>query len=412
VFTALMKSLSRHLRPAPYPYGLLTLRLLGKLGGKNRLFLREPLQLAPPPYSSLDTVAFQCKWSGVAGKDVAGQPGFSLPVPISRCTDLLRLISSIPELKVEKVEDDGAVCPAREIVLWKDSSRLWDCRIERVDYDAYSRDIVDETKSTQALACIRVLQATAGHLKSGIDKESEEKSVDDQRLRELERLQTETKTRCVILGLLFGTLIDSTSKTSWETLDGLMPTANPEWAASALVAFLSTPSGKVADARGVVLDRMVEKENYFADSRRAVFLESLMTQLCDACSCGTWKERIGPQHALLFLLSSSTKALVEKYEFRLVSSGFLSIKSVPRELSMASVEALRFFIQLCGSVFGAALLPESSDECSLDPLLRYPVKKSDVEQSDDKPGQSVSKPADATVKLVLQELGSTQHTSR
>ena len=40
-FVSLMKALSIHLRPAPYPYGLLTLRLLGKLGGKNRRVLRH-----------------------------------------------------------------------------------------------------------------------------------------------------------------------------------------------------------------------------------------------------------------------------------------------------------------------------------------------------------------------------------
>ncbi len=36
-----MTALSIHLQPAPYQYGLLTLRLFGKLGGKNRRFLRE-----------------------------------------------------------------------------------------------------------------------------------------------------------------------------------------------------------------------------------------------------------------------------------------------------------------------------------------------------------------------------------
>ena len=40
VFADLMKSLCKHLRPAPYPYGMLSLRLLGKLGGRNRRFLR------------------------------------------------------------------------------------------------------------------------------------------------------------------------------------------------------------------------------------------------------------------------------------------------------------------------------------------------------------------------------------
>ena len=34
-----------HLRPAPYPWGGKALQLLGKLGGRNRRFLKEPLAL-------------------------------------------------------------------------------------------------------------------------------------------------------------------------------------------------------------------------------------------------------------------------------------------------------------------------------------------------------------------------------
>ena len=40
-----MVAVTNHLRPAPYQYGLLTLRLLGKLGGKNRSFLQLPMDI-------------------------------------------------------------------------------------------------------------------------------------------------------------------------------------------------------------------------------------------------------------------------------------------------------------------------------------------------------------------------------
>ena len=42
-----MSALADHLKPQPYPYGHLAARLLGKLAGKNRLFLRTPL---PPSH--------------------------------------------------------------------------------------------------------------------------------------------------------------------------------------------------------------------------------------------------------------------------------------------------------------------------------------------------------------------------
>ena len=61
-----MISLTNHLRPAPYPYGLLTLRLLGKLGGKNRRFLQEPMNNTNINSSinrdSLSAITLNCQW--------------------------------------------------------------------------------------------------------------------------------------------------------------------------------------------------------------------------------------------------------------------------------------------------------------------------------------------------------------
>jgi transformation/transcription domain-associated protein len=40
--TDLLNALCNNLRPHPFPYGTLALRILGKLGGRNRLFLAQP----------------------------------------------------------------------------------------------------------------------------------------------------------------------------------------------------------------------------------------------------------------------------------------------------------------------------------------------------------------------------------
>jgi transformation/transcription domain-associated protein len=40
--TDLLNALCNNLRPHPFPYGTAALRLLGKLGGRNRLFLSQP----------------------------------------------------------------------------------------------------------------------------------------------------------------------------------------------------------------------------------------------------------------------------------------------------------------------------------------------------------------------------------
>lgn len=45
VMSEVILALWSHLRPAPYPWGGKSLQLLGKLGGRNRRFLKEPLAL-------------------------------------------------------------------------------------------------------------------------------------------------------------------------------------------------------------------------------------------------------------------------------------------------------------------------------------------------------------------------------
>ena len=41
----LMIAIWKHLRPSPYMYGPVALRILGKLGGRNRNFTKQPLKL-------------------------------------------------------------------------------------------------------------------------------------------------------------------------------------------------------------------------------------------------------------------------------------------------------------------------------------------------------------------------------
>ena len=50
-----MTALCDNLRPAPFHYGTIALRLLGKLGGRNRRFLSEPMQLPPSTGTSWHT---------------------------------------------------------------------------------------------------------------------------------------------------------------------------------------------------------------------------------------------------------------------------------------------------------------------------------------------------------------------
>lgn len=413
VFTSLMQSLSRHLRPAPYPYGLLTLRLLGKLGGKNRQFLREPLQLPSRSFGDTDGVVFSCGWvdkSGVDAGKTEKRPPFSLLIPISRCTELLGCIASASTPKLEKSDNVGESDVNRSKIPWKDSDKLWDSPMEKVDYDAYATDVMDETKASQAVACVQVISAALSTLDPALPNPSSQEvaTVNGKRLQELLGSESERKTKDALLGLLFGTMVASSASLAWDTLDKVLPKTSPDWAASVLSSFVASPCDKTTDAGLELVKQIVKDGKYYHDSQLDQFSESIVVRLCDSCSLGTWRERLGPQIVLSFVLTCLEKDRVKKYEFNLVSSAFLAVKGIPRELSRAAAESLRFFVKICSILYCGPQSDDTPGDVYLDSMQRYPLKSRKGENqtaTDDAPDHEV-------VKLAMQELASPQQITR
>lgn len=77
VMSEVILALWSHLRPAPYPWGGKSLQLLGKLGGRNRRFLKEPL-------------ALECKENPEHGLRLilTFEPSTPFLVPLDRCVNL------------------------------------------------------------------------------------------------------------------------------------------------------------------------------------------------------------------------------------------------------------------------------------------------------------------------------------
>ncbi|KAL8246880.1 hypothetical protein R6Q59_008096 [Mikania micrantha] len=77
VMSDVILALWSHLRPAPYPWGGKSLQLLGKLGGRNRRFLKEPL-------------ALECKENPEHGLRLilTFEPETPFLVPLDRCINL------------------------------------------------------------------------------------------------------------------------------------------------------------------------------------------------------------------------------------------------------------------------------------------------------------------------------------
>lgn len=77
VMSDVILALWSHLRPAPYPWGGKSLQLLGKLGGRNRRFLKDPL-------------ALECKENPEHGLRLilTFEPSTPFLVPLDRCINL------------------------------------------------------------------------------------------------------------------------------------------------------------------------------------------------------------------------------------------------------------------------------------------------------------------------------------
>lgn len=77
VMSDVILALWSHLRPIPYPWGAKALQLLGKLGGRNRRFLKEPL-------------ALECKDNPEHGLRLilTFEPSTPFLVPLDRCINL------------------------------------------------------------------------------------------------------------------------------------------------------------------------------------------------------------------------------------------------------------------------------------------------------------------------------------
>lgn len=90
IISELILTLWSHLQPKPYPWGAKALQLLGKLGGRNRRFLKEPL-------------ALECKENPEHGLRLilTFEPATSFLVPLDRCIYLARAAVMQPQPGVD-----------------------------------------------------------------------------------------------------------------------------------------------------------------------------------------------------------------------------------------------------------------------------------------------------------------------
>jgi hypothetical protein len=430
LFTTLMQALSRHLRPAPYPYGLLTLRLLGKLGGKNRQFLREPVTLSGRS-DAMDyclPMTFKCSWKTSSKQELVGSStsnddadSLDLPLPLNRCVDMLKFIALSwrdGETSAEKVYSSSSSAPevpattnatTKEFIAWKDSARLWECNLDQLDFEAYSMDVVDQTKDSQASACLRIVETAVNIFCS---KQNDAMEIETRVRRSLGELQAESRlvhSKATCLALLFACIIDSTKNEAWGLLKRLVADVDAKVVASAIAEFLSQPTHEAVDVSLKLLDEFVAEAKTVP--QMANLLESVVASLCDGCSSNLWGTQSGVQAAICFLMEKQSSEWAKKHEVKLLNAAILSVKSGPRELSIAAARGTHFFIRVCSELYGCPWKGDDEDGENLlwdDLSVNATIEARGANQTKG----SSSQPCDEVVQLAIHEIASPRQIVR
>lgn len=316
------------------------MRLLGKLGGKNRQFLRDPMLLYEAnSLSTKSEITIACSW-GRSKDAMELDGGRVLPLPLSQCVEILRTMAMAhPTDEKSETESEGGDA----IIHRTESSHLWDCRIEDLDIASYSKEVIDTAKQDHAMASMAII-CTA--INVTIDRISSDTNED----KNARRCFSDEKLIC--MGLLYACMVDGTKEEAWVFLKDLVVQVDHGTLAASLSSLLSEPSSlatKVGlDFLGFLLDR---KDSRGSDVDSSLF-DALVCSLCETCCSCSWGRQVGPQEAICKMTATLGSEWSQKYEVKLVNAVLLPVKTVPRELAEAAVEALRVFIIVCSTLYG------------------------------------------------------------
>jgi transformation/transcription domain-associated protein len=349
-----MQALVRHLRPAPYPYGLLTLRLLGKLGGKNRLFLRDPI---PQQFAVNDDAGTKLQISAHFNPpqnesamdefDFKNYEELKLPLPLKSCVDMLRDIAIGFSLDYSYSSEHDK---RDEDIQTIDPSFLWDSKIEDLDIQSYSYSVITSTRHDQAVACLDVLQAALSQMHAPNSMDFDAKS------------QEPGYTDVVYIGLMYACMIDATEQEALMLIREQILTFNPKLFSVCFATFMSEPSALASKVGLGILDIIFCINTGNNSFKTSLLLDALICSLCETSCRSSWSRHFGLMQAIDKMTSALGDEWSRKYEVNLINAAFLAVKSQPHELSEASIRALSGFVRVCRVLYGEHWVPKDTND--------------------------------------------------
>lgn len=511
--TTLMTALSSHLRPAPYPYGLLTLRLLGKLGGKNRCFLREPLDVMsfkredvplslPFEWSSGHESADEDRDEGKkdeSNEATVEEAEIKITLPLQRAVEVLKLIalSSVhDEMLSQKEEETGDDTTSCVKLKWEDFRKLRTVEPDQVDINEYCADVVAQTKGRQAEASFRVIcsalaaildveetesdmatnrcldsttpteHAASGNGDEPIDIESQRQALRSQKAR-----TATLKTICK--GLMYACAIESTKEEAKimfrgfashvfllivslseyikkidsygsqvsadedeadEESCGSYPLgcflltgpfagkANPLVLNEAIAEVLGeSPESTQNVALGVIQSFVKMSRGSSKASGRArasdsldecdVFFESLISVLFQASLSTPWNLRSGLHKGIFLVMDGLGREWSDRFEVEAMHAAILSLKTAPKDIPVAAIQAFQFFSRVCDKLYTSPGLSRAT----VDGFIQDPILDTNVEEKVYEEKKSAAKrasPSEGVIDMLVNELTSVKQIVR
>jgi transformation/transcription domain-associated protein len=486
LFVQLMKALSHHLKPAPYPYGLLTLRLLGKLGGKNRRVLREPMEdSVSTTSSSQNTLSMDCAWAlveGYTGKQEDDVSSFALEIPISQCVQVLKQTATSSSILSTEMESTKKKSTEEEYT--EENINLWEADLSTLDLYPYCKYAIQRTRKNQVQSAVTVLRSALTKLidvheadgtPSGkIEEKEEDQASPEEDTMDMQSLswllhQLNQELQLVGLGLFFAATegndhlefakgllthslmivfthqdslvrVDANGSAVVDTegipnLGSLKPFGyckhthvlknkrDPMILNHSLAEYLTHNSVKSVGLTLLEHILSLVKENI--ENRGAmIYVEHLLCVLIETCVKSDWNQRLGLYEAIGVLQQTLGQKWALQYEQELVYIAMISLKSIPKEMSIASIQAFDFFTKVCCGLYGVPCSFEKDPEKLVVDILCSPpdfISASDTtdEKSDEKKSQPTEEeekqgvtPCNSVLETIITEMASSKQLVR
>jgi hypothetical protein len=219
----------------------------------------------------------------------------------------------------------------------------------------------------------------------------------------------------------------------FELKDPFEPSADPLVVNTAIAQFLCQPSLASAslgleivefvlglpEQAGKKTGEDIIEGNVEKDRGITIFFEHLLSSICEQCIQTEWSLRDGLHSSICLMIESLGCAWGRRYENEIMNVALFSIKSVPRELSVAGMKSFRFLMNLCACLYGPPRFMQISSTAQ--PFvydLLSPCKNMDVSEDASSSPQRLkdihppSCPNDDVLQILVSEMASTKQLAR